>query len=471
MKNKIIILSIAALSLLSTSCNKFLETKPTQQIPTSDAITDYRSASYAVIGAYDGLQNIYYYGRDYLVYGDVYTDNVIISPVNSNRFLTEGQWTVTASNGDMQSYYIYTTRAIDRVNQIIKAVEDGTAKMEDKELAYIKGQALAIRGIAHFDMVRMFGQKFVGNESSLGVPYLKAPIIKEKPTRNTVAETYASSIEDLKAAIEMLKVSGPKAPFFITSYAAEALLARVYMAQLDYNSAKPLLKDVIDNGGFSLATNADYVSIWGKSYDSSKEFVLAISNKADDYGATGSIGYIYQENGYGDLRVPTEVVALFSPTDVRAKLYTKGVASANKDWTFVSKYPNREGANGLSDSPIVRISDVYLMYAECCAYTGDEPTAITYLDKIRQRADLTAVATTATGDALKDAIFLERRKELLYEGHYFFDLKRYGMSINSSYKTPGVLFTTITYPNTKLAMPIPQREVDNNPNMVQNPGY
>lgn len=472
MKNKIIILSVAALSLLSTSCNKFLDTKPTLQVPTSSAIVDYNSALNALTGSYSSLQSYAYYGRDYLVYGDVYTDNTIISPVNSNRFLTEGQWTVTSSTGDMLNFWIQAYDAINSINEVLLAIENGNAKMDETQQAYIKGQALAIRGMAHFDLVRLFGQKYVGNESSLGVPYMKVPIVKEKPARNTVAEVYTEAIADLKQAIEFLKVSAPKAPYYINEYGAEAILARLYMNQLDYASAKPLLKDVIDNGGFTLTENKDFVSMWTKFYDS-PEFVFTISNKADDYGQTSSLGYIYLEAGYGDLRVPEEIAALFAPTDVRGKLLLKGTSAANAAWIFNGKFPNRTGesVNCLSDNPVMRISDVYLMYAECCAYTGDEPTAITYLDQVRQRADLTALATTATGDALKDAIFLERRKELLYEGQYLFDLKRYGMDIKSSYKTPGVLFTTITYPNTKLAMPIPQKEMDANPNMVQNPGY
>lgn len=486
------LLACIAIASVFSSCNSFLDTDPYASIPDTKAITNYSSAFYALTGTYNTLQSTSYYGRDFIVFGDATTENVIVSPNNSNRFIAEAQWSVTATNADMQSFWSKTYEAIYQANKIIEAIDniEGT----DVQKAAIKAQALTIRALGHFDLVRFFAQSYKGNENLMGVPYMKTTNNYDKPSRNSVQEVYGYVIADLNDAIDNFNtvINSPgsggdksglvgtglntttSAPYFISSWAAKGVLARVYMAMQDYPAAIPVLSDIILNSGYTPLTAANYVDAWSRSYNNAKnvEFIFAIRNLPDDYGATNSLGYIYIQSGYGDLRVPESMQALYSATDIRRSvLFKAGTGSAGTGWTFVNKYPGRDGVLALSDIPVLRLSDIYLMYAEAEAIAGTKTEAITYLDKIRMRADASATATpeTISPADLLNLISLERRKELAYEGHYLFDQKRLQLPINSGYRSDNVLYTTIPYPSNKLAMPIPQSEIDANNNMKQNP--
>jgi hypothetical protein len=461
---------IILLAGLVVSCNDFLSTKPYASASESSAITDYNSATYALTGVYNSFHSYFYYGRDYLVYGDVFTENTILAASNSGRFLAELQWSVTPTTADLQNIWAQGYNAINSANKILVGVDNINAT--DVQKAQLKGQALALRALAHFDLVRMFGQRYKDNATTLGIPYMDKSIVYDKPARDSISVDYTKIIRDLNNAIPLLNQAASliTGPYYIDQWGAKALLARVYMSQLDYVKAKTTLVDIVTNSGYSLLSNTSFTAAWSNTYNTPKtEFMFVIANRPEDYAATNSLGYIYLQAGYGDLRVSSNLYNLYAATDIRkTAFFIKGTGTQTAS-NFVNKYPSRAGSSGLSDCPVIRYSDVYLMYAEACANTSDEPTAITYLDLIRKRADPTAVTTAATGQALLDAIALERRKELAFEGQYFFDLKRLGKTINSGYNSSNVMYTTISYPNTKLAMPIPQAEMDANPNMKQNP--
>lgn len=470
MKKILFIILTACISF--SSCDDFLTQDPYTTMPESAAISDNTTANYALVGIYDKFQNELFYGRKYLVAPDACTENIILSPTNSNRYIAEAQWSMTASNGDAADIWLYGYSAINAANKILAKVDEIDATEAQKQ--QIKGEALAIRGMVHLDLVRIFAQAYPGNETGLGIPYMEQSIVYDKPAREDISAVYTKVIRDLTDGADLLTKSGvDNGPYRINSWTAKALLAKAYMMQLDYQKAKPVLKDIIDNSGYSILNNASYVAAWSKRYnaESKTEFLFAIANLPTDYGATTSLGYIYLQSGYGDLRASDNIINLYSDKDVRkTAFFTSGTGTA-AGWTMINKYPSRDGSSGLSDVPMIRLSDVYLYYAEACAYTNDEPNAILYLDKIRQRADSEAIASTETGDALKDKIFLERRKELAYEGEYLFDLKRYHKIINSAYNASGQLYKTIPYPSDLRAFPIPQAELDANPNMQPNPGY
>lgn len=460
------------------SCNKFLNKDPYNQKDDETAIYNYSSAKYALYGTYNTLQHYGYYGRNQVVIGDASTENGIISPNNSNRFIAQAQWSLTVSSADLSDFWEKAYEAINQTNRLLEAT--ATLDMTEAEKANITSQALALRALCHFDLVKYFAQTYKGNEAQPGVPYMKKSIIYEKPGRNTVKEVYEFAVKDLQDAITAfgnanMSSSEYEQPYYINVWAAKAILARVYMTQLDYASALPILKDIVENSGYKLMDVEKYTSAWYGPHASlgKTEFMFSIRNVADDYGATSALGYIYAQSGYGDIRVPKQLTAIYTENDIRRKvLFIQGTGTQT-DWVFMNKYAGYANTTGLCDVPVVRLSDVYLMYAEACAYSSDKTNAIKYLDGIRQRADAEAIATpeTISYEDLQKAIFLERRKELAFEGHYLFDLKRHQMSINSGYKSNGTFYTTIEYPSEKLAMPIPQAEVDANKNMVQNPGY
>lgn len=475
------LLSAGAFVMLASvvSCNKFLDQAPYNQVDDATAIYNYSSAKFALYGTYNSLQSYAYYGRNQVVIGDASTENGIISPNNSNRFIAQAQWSLTASAADLSDFWSKAYEAINQSNKLLEAV-NVLSNMTAAEKANITSQALTLRALCHFDLVKYFAQTYKGNEDKPGIPYMTKSIIYEKPARIAVKDVYTNIIKDLQDAITAFGSSNMSSseyqqPYYVNVWAAKAILARVYMTQLNYASAMPLLKDIIDNSGYKPLDAEKYTSAWYGSHASlgKVEFMFSIRNVSDDYGATSALGYIFEQNGYGDIRVPDPFKALYTAKDIRRTVLFKAGTGTQSAWTFMGKYAGYSNTLGLCDVPVVRLSDVYLMYAEACAYNNDKTNAIKYLDLIRQRADADAVATpdAITLDNLKTAIFLERRKELAFEGHYLFDLKRYQMEIKGGYRSNGTVYTTIPYPSDKLAMPIPQAEIDANKNMVQNPGY
>lgn len=480
MKRKILTIALfAGLGLLS-SCSDFLDIKPFSSIDDTKAVTNVEQAAAAITGVYDGLQSETYYGRNFSVFGDVLTDNISVPAKNSGRFIAEASWQVLKGTGDVTDFWNRAYSTINRANNVINAnitYDVNNEAAQKAEFAQIKGEALALRAMVHFDLVRIFAQNyaFTADASHLGIPYVKKHDQNGKPARNTVKEVYQFIIADLTDALSMVTEDGRTfqgaslSPYIMSPWAIKALLARVYLTMNDFNNAKKYAVDIIDNGGFDLVPNANYVSSWGELKSSESIFTLAFNNV--DYNGTNGLGYIFIEKGYGDMQANPALVGLYSSSDIRKQMFARGVKSGNGSNYYTKKFPGFGGVPGLDNNSIIRLSEIYLIAAEACAKATpvDEVNAKLYLDQIRQRAIPTAPNVDATGDALISEILLEKRKELAFENQYFFDLKRLQKTVTGA-KINGTNIV-INYPSDKLAWPIPQRETDVNPNMVQNPGY
>jgi hypothetical protein len=133
----------------------------------------------------------------------------------------------------------------------------------------------------------------------------------------------------------------------------------------------------------------------------------------------------------------------------------------------VDKYPD---INGYDNTKVIRLAEIYLIRAEARAYLGTNISGAQQdLDKVRQRALPSAPNVTATGQALKDEIMLERRLELCFEGQRLWDLMRKKEDIVRTQCTGSICF--IPYDDDTNILPIPQVETDVNPNITPNPGY
>ncbi|MCL2739037.1 MAG: RagB/SusD family nutrient uptake outer membrane protein, partial [Bacteroidales bacterium] len=354
---------ICCLGIFAASCDDFLDRNPFTSISNERAIIDAVTANHSLLGLYDRLQTEARYGRMIFVTADAATENVILAPTTASRFLAVAQWTTTISSGEpTTSIFAACYVIIYAANEILARVDniDGT----DAEKQKIKGEALALRGLMHFELVRLFSQAYAGNENDpLGIAYKTNPDIYELPARETLRTTYDMIIDDLLSACSLLTPANTAghAPYRIDHWSAKAILARVYMAQLDYAKARPLLADIINNSGYTILSNGNYRESWGKRYNaaSKTEYMFAIANMSDDYGNTASLGYIYLPNGYSDLRVPTDFFAMYDEDDVRKQTFFSAGVGPNVGWTLVTKFPNRDGFNGLSDHPVMRYSDVY----------------------------------------------------------------------------------------------------------------
>lgn len=482
MKNiKYIIIVLISSFALSACSEDFLETEPYENLSTTVAISSVNDAAVALMGSYSALQSSNYYGRNFVVTGDVASDNVKVSPSNSGRFLGEYQFAMIATSGNPTALWNIAYDAIDRANHIIEilpTLTDGT----DAERNQLLGEALAVRALVHFDLVRYFAQPYNLSDATiadgangagghLGVPYV---LISEIgiPARNTVAEVYTNIIADLNNAISQMATTGESERF--SGLAAKALLSRVYLYTENWTEAKAMANDVINSGAYSLVGNANYVASW--SEQTTSESIFSLNFSIVDYPSTNALGYIYLESGYGDLVPTQDLLDLYGAGDVRHYEETavddNGVSGLFKlvsGAVYINKYPGRAGTDGLDNTPILRLSEVYLNRAEANAELGNTVEAQADLDLIRQRCNPSEAGVAVAGNALIDEILLERRRELSFEGQRLWDITR---RKNDIVRTDHNLANgTTSYPNVLFSYPIPQREIDANENMVQNNGY
>jgi hypothetical protein len=469
---------IYILAGLFFSCNKsFLEVNPQQQTDAGEAIKDIASTRAAINGVYSLMQGVNYYGRTTTLLPDVMSDNVLISKKNQNRYLSYDQYITTANEGYGTSQWNLLYRVIANANLIISKAEAISYPASDlPEAQHIIGEAYALRALAHFDLVRFYAlpYNYTANGSHLGVPVvIKSGTSKEgliSPKRNTVQETYAQIILDFNKAMTNM----PAAPVGFKAtmkgrmgyFGAKALLARVQLYKEDYVAADSLANDVITRGGFSLIARDKLVEDSKKQNSSEAVFELQY-NTLDNLGSDALVNIYWQSGSYGDALATENLYNTYTATDVRRGFITKGKRSGGEDpaW-LVTKYTNN--TNFEEPARVIRLAEVYLIRAEARAHTAKEPLACADVNSVAGRADAAWVPLVATGTALYDAILLQRRKELAFEGHRLFDLTRTKQSFTKYRSTTTI---PINYPNLRMILPIPLAEMKVNTNMEQNDAW
>jgi starch-binding outer membrane protein, SusD/RagB family len=466
MKNISFIKLLGILTLFATlSCKEnFLDVKPGDSVPFDSAIKNEAEMQGAVNGMYSALRSANLYGRTIPLLGDLMADNVYVSASNSNRYITHGNYTVNSLNGDVSGLWVNGYNAILRANQIINA----TISPETAASKQLKGEAYAIRGLMHFDLVRHFGQPFTVGPDAAGVPIITKFDPNLKPARNTVKEVYTQVIADLTQAATLMTVK--KAPIFMSSAGAKAILARVYMYQGDWDKALASANDVITNGGYKLAASTAYVDYWKNPVtQSGSETIFEIN--ADNVNNVGfdALAGIYDQTGYGDMLCDTSLFNLYRAADVRKGLLIVG-KRGGADAIIVNKYPNNANANEKDELKVARLPEMHLIAAEAYYNKNDAVNALKSLNVVAQQREPGFAGYASTGAAIFADILTERRKELAFEGHRFWDLARLKLPVVRSAYYPAAARNIPATDNRRI-QPIPQIELDANKAVTQNPGY
>ncbi|HAA12789.1 MAG TPA: hypothetical protein DCE41_14300 [Cytophagales bacterium] len=341
---------------------------------------------------------------------------------------------------------------------------------------------MALRAMAHFDMARIYckpPQQASG--SDLGIPYMTSSDASQKPGRPSVSETFTMILNDLDEALTL--IGDGNGINQMNGYAVNALLARVHFYMGDNASAITHATAAI-TAQPGIAAYDDVDGMWKDENDAGVLFKIANTDQ-DNVG----VGVQYSQTGPTGVRseyvVDYGLYQLYEDNsddtdDVRLDVYFSTSEFAGSEFNHIAKWFGRTGSNAnVSDIQVLRTEEMYLTRAEARAATGDDAGALADLNVIRDER-YTAHATGETGAALLAAIRLERRKELAFEGHRFFDLKRLNAGISRSTFGDYSDGSGIALPadalnlpagDTRLELPIPQAELNANENMVQNPGY
>jgi len=341
--------------------------------------------------------------------------------------------------------------AINDANNVIAAIDKVDAAKKSK----VEGEAKFIRGAAYFDLVRLFGKAYNDGSptTNLGVPIVLTPTTSVTDasyvSRATVAAVYAQAIADLTDAEAKLPATNS---FFATKYSAAGMLARLYLQMGNYTAAAAAANRVITSGNYSLTPAfIDAFPAMGSTPGvNSSEDVFAMQvttltgfNGFNEFYGSSTYG------GRGDAVISQDWIDnTYAANDDRINaFYDDGDM-------YTSKYANPYG-----NVPVIRLAEMYLIRAEAnvrlapAAPVGGR-TPLQDLAIVRSRAGLvTSTATLAN-------ILAERKLELAFEGFALHDAKRTQTNIGS-----------LAWNSNALVFPIPQREMDANKNLVQNPGY
>ncbi|WP_439881784.1 RagB/SusD family nutrient uptake outer membrane protein [Pontibacter sp. MBLB2868] len=450
--------ALSALTLFA-SCDSKLDIDPEQSIGSDVALSTPKGLQTALIGAYERLQG-----------GQLYGTNINLLSELLAASGQELQWSGTflgyrqvfsknmvADNSEATRTWIRAYDAINVANNVIANV--GVVE-DEAERDRILGEALFIRGIVYFDLVRFYAQPWsAGNvDSNLGVPLVLEPTTsitdEANVSRATVGAVYAQVIDDLTRAKTLLPESnGTRAD----TYAASAFLARVYLSQADpnndadedYDKAGAEADRVISSGEFSLIEN--YENVFNNSSDN-QEYVFAIQQNTQSNAGSSNDGLAtFYANlngiGRGDVDIiPGFVANTYSATDERTEIYYVDEDGILRNGKYTDPFAN---------IPVIRLAEMYLIRAEAAFRNGNVIQALADINKIRSRADLTPLLAVTLND-----ILLERKRELAFEGNALHEAKRLQRTVGA-----------LPYNSPKLVLPIPQRERDVNPNLEQNPGY
>ncbi|MEO2127753.1 MAG: RagB/SusD family nutrient uptake outer membrane protein [Christiangramia sp.] len=449
--NKIIYMALAVVLVTAGSCSTDdLEPSLEQSKRSENAILSVGDMEGLIKGAYNRLSSSGYYGRDYLVTNEVRTTNVF-SNGNSGRFSTEAALAYLPN-----STYIWDNAyGVIAVANILIGTDVSTLEGDQAYGQHIQGQAYAIRALAHFDLLKTYGQQYVGGD--LGVPYVKSfKGGNDFPSRDSVDSNIADIMSDLQTAFDLMSSDYfDSSKEFMSKYTAKALESRVALQFGMWTEARDAAKAVIDSGIYSIVPASDYVASFDQDGGANSIFEIAYSGT--DNPGSDSMEFIYRGSTYGDIQVLPNVLDLYEEGDVRAAI----LGYEGERLRNIGKYPNRS-ANVI----VIRYEEVVLNYAEAL-YQIDEndEMALTWLNKIPE-----ARGATPYDDVTVENILQERRRELIFEGLYFWDLMRYGMDIEKVDVLQNIS-ATIPFGDYRLAYPIPLNEIDANSNITQNPNY
>ncbi|WP_258100702.1 RagB/SusD family nutrient uptake outer membrane protein [Marinoscillum pacificum] len=460
---KRILIINAFLLLFAIGCGEKLELEPFQSLSTTASLSDASGMEAALAGAYDELQDVNYYGRDYVVVPEVGGDNVYVSINNSNRFLTEYNYQINQDNGFAANIWTDLYAGILKVNNIINNI-DNPEDYVDGQRNRILGEALALRALYYFDLTRVFCLPYAeGNGSQLGVPVTLVSEIDE-PARNTLGETYTQIESDLDEAIGFL--GNATGPYSFTKDAATALKARVMLYKGEWSTADQLASSLL--GSYPLTAAADLTSYWSTSGNDSEIFtVRRLSNESL---GSDNLGQIYNPQGYGDIRVAQDLLDEYDAADPRLDLvYTQ------QGEVYNGKYLAQEGVPGLMNVKVLRSEEMVLIAAESKAKQNDFNGARSELNKLRAvRGETSVDAASLPNDQVIGEIYTEKNREFAFEGHRTFDLWRTGRSLERTQCNSGLEVEapcSIAANSYLRVFPIPRVEIQVNQNIEQNANY
>lgn len=487
-----LVIAVGAMGLTGCDTEDLLGTEPFQSVSPEVALQDIEGTRGVLRAAYTRNQQFDLYGNVLILPPELLSDNSI-SRSGATR------WQALSRNevrSHMAGVWDNAYQQINDANTVLASVEQlnpDNPGVSQEELTRLQGEAQFIRGLAYHNLAKVFGY-----EPGRAVDgWQQSVILRTEPTqsveeardfraRSTISEVYNQIKTDLDNAIDNLSQGDRGSTQFASHAAALALRARVALYESDWSGAEQFATQAMNATSVGLVSASDYVDVSladpeaglvssnittiSSIYDSQPNpeslFEVAVLDQTEAPGGTANnqndalSAYLLPVQWHANIP-PEDFLGLFEESDVRRNLYLLD-DEENPGNYYTIKY-NQSVAQWTDSVPVIRYPELLLIRAEARYEQGDESGALEDLNTLREARNASEV--TASGEDLLDAIMAERRLELAYEGHRWFDQKRRGMDI----RKPGG--ATIDYDDFRILSNLPSADVQLNPELEQNPGY
>lgn len=430
---------------------------------------------------------------DWLVYAECRADNAYGGNPGTGELMAIEANKQDGENKNVVRDWDWYQGQVSNCNNIIcniDRIKEADPTMTDKEYREWKSEAYCWRAWNLFQMSYLWGDIPLVNTIP---PAITAENIEEVydeyfPGRTAIADIYAQIISELEYACENAPDTDPANKHLFTKAFAHGMLARIYAEATARDWSKVAQHcAAVEGMGYKLVD--DYAQMW--AYDEAD----AVRNTSESiFEITWSksngnwVWMMFHRNAYNPndsyswIKWITPSRDLIAAYDAEGDTERKNACIVYDEAIWSNYYPGDAYAfmhkvpTNASSIILMRLGEIYLLHAEALAMTGDLAGATEYVNKVRTRAGIKNISVPSSQEAMIDAILRERRLELAFEGFRFFDLLRHGfertkaihdaMPQQDSYWQPRFPLTEET-----VFMPIPQTALDNNPSLVQNPGY
>lgn len=490
--NTLVILLTSAMVL--PACKKdYLETSPNSDVSDQDVFKTTKNAMSAVNGIHRSLYIQYNSRQDQggqsknMVDMDAMGEDLVWPNRGNGWFISTYQWLDHRNENSWTSFFEFQFyySIITNANMIIANIDK--AEGTDAERNAIRGQAHAYRAWSYFQMIQMFGDRYVkgGANSGLGLSLVLEPTREQLP-RSTVEEVYTQIVADLTTAItELTGVAKRPNASHINVNVAKGMRARVALAMQDYPAAAQFASEA--RQGLTLMTNSQYLA--GFNDYANPEWMWG-SHQVQDQTTYFYSFFAYMSANFNSSNIRSAPKCInsalyntISATDIRKQLWDPTGANSDDFPTPPggSRYPymNRKfiapagSGSSIGDVPLMRVAEMYLIEAEALAREGGKDAeAQQALFTLAVNRDEDYVMSTNTGQDLIDEIMLQRRAELWGEGFRWTDLKRLNLPLDrtGANTVPSVASVMEVPAGGNLwQFLLPKDELDANKNAVQNP--